>query len=133
MSGVAIIRHMLANNANLIAAVPATRIMAGVIPQGTALPAISVTQISGVQRQSIAMPATGNLVADRVQVTVMTAGYPLQKSVLALVRLACPNTRGTVNGIACDSVLPDADGPDLFDPDIPAHFQSTDFIVRFVR
>jgi hypothetical protein len=133
MSGVAAVRYLLANSAGLIAVVPATRIMASVIPQGTTLPALSVEHVSGVMRHAIAAPASGNSVIDRVQVTVMATSYAQMKSILALVRAAVPNTRGTVNGVALDSILQDVEGPDIFDHELNAHFQSIDFRVFFTR
>ena len=133
MSGVAIIRSLLASNVGLTAVVPAVRITAGITPIETPLPAISVTQISSTQRLNVAMDTTKYLVTERVQVTVQTKTYQQQKSILALVRAALPLSRGTVNGFACDGIVPDLEGPDLFDPDSIAYFQSVDFFVRFTR
>ena len=133
MSGVAIIRTLLAANSAVIAAVPSTKIMAGVIPLGTVLPAISIAHISGTTRNTIAMNDAKTFCTDRVQVTVLAKTYPQQKALLALVQAACPNTRGTVGGIACDSVLDDVCGPDIFDADATIYFQSQDFIVKFNR
>jgi len=133
MSGVAVVRFLLANNAALIAQVPAAKIMAGPIPMNTVLPAISVAQVSGVQRNMVGMNAVKYQVTDRVQVTVMASTYPLQKSILALIRAACPHTRGTINGINCDSILPDVEGPDFRDDTAAIYMQSQDYIVKFNR
>jgi hypothetical protein len=133
MSGVAIIRALLAANSAVLAAVPSSKIMAGVIPLGTVLPAISIAQISGTTRNTISMTAAKTFCTDRVQVTVLAKTYPQQKALLALVQAACPNTRGVVGGIPCDSVLPDVCGPDIFDADATIYFQSQDFIVKFTR
>ena len=129
MSGVAIVRYKLANYANLTAVVPATRIQAGVLPQGTALPTISVTLVSGMTGLHLAAPS--GLHIDRVQITVDAASYPQVRQILALCRAALPYTRGTVNSIACDSILPDIEGPDGFDDLLKTYFQSQDFIVRW--
>lgn len=129
MSGVAIIRYKLANSANLIAVVPAARIQAGVLPQATALPCISVTLVSGVTGLQVAK-ASG-LRTDRVQVTVDATTYPQVRQILALCRAALPYTRGTVNSIACDSILPDIEGPDGFDDLLKTYFQSQDFMVTW--
>lgn len=133
MSAVNAIRYLLANNANLIAVVPATKIMAGAIPLNTVLPAIAVNEISGVERHTVAMNTANVLVTSRVQVTVMSKTYTQQKSILALVRKACPVSRGTVNGIAVDSILPDTIGPDLRDDDAGIFMQSRDFMVKFTE
>lgn len=129
MSGVAIIRYKLANNAGLTAVVPATRIQAGVLPQATTLPAISVTLVSGMT--GLQVSKTSGLRTDRVQITVDAASYPQVRQILALCRAALPYTRGTVNSIACDSVLPDIEGPDGFDDLLKTYFQSQDYIVTW--
>jgi hypothetical protein len=133
VSGVAIIRHLLANSAGLIAVVPAARIMAGVLPLDTALPAISVTQISGQQYNNLAMASASYLVRQRVQVTILASAYPLVKSILALARAALPQTRGTVNGFASEAVIPDIEGPDLYDEQLLTHICSVDYMVTFHR
>ena len=132
MSGVAIVRHILANNATLNAAIPPERITAGVAPIGTELPAISITQVSGVSPFD-PVDAPGNMIRERVQVTVEAKKYAQVKSIMSMVRSAFTTySRGTVNGIACDSVMQDNDGPDLMDPDTEIYSQSTDFIVRWI-
>lgn len=133
MSGVAIVRYLLANNAALIASVPAARIMSGVLPLDTARPAISVTKISGLQENTLAMASASYLVRDRVQVTVLADTYPLVKSTLALIRAALPLSRGAVNGFTCEGVIPDIEGPDLFDPETLIHQGSADYMVSFIR
>ena len=129
MSGTAIIRYKLANYANLTAVVPAARIQAGVLPQGTALPCISVTLISGNTLNQVSK--SSGLRTDRVQITVDAASYPDVRTLLGLVRAALPYTRGAVNSIACDSILPDIEGPDGFDDLLKSYFQSQDYIVTW--
>jgi hypothetical protein len=140
VSGVAVIRGLLAANAALIAAVPATKIVAGDLPLGTDMPAIHITSIDAVRRNTVSMSEAKTLVTERVQVTVMVgrsanAGgdYPGLVSTLALVRRACPNTRGVVNGVTVDSVLPDTEGPDIALDDVGIVSRSQDFIVRWVE
>jgi len=111
-SAASAVRYLLANNAGLLAVVPATRIIAGILPQGTALPAIAVTHISTMRNQLIS--GAGQCIA-RVQVTVMQTSYPLQKSTLDLVRAALPRTHGTVNGVKVESLVVDMEGPDFTD------------------
>lgn len=132
MSGVAIIRYLLANNASLIAVVPATRIMPGVMPIDTVLPAISVRQISGFDRSFLSR-GIGDYHTERVQVTALATTYPQQKSIIALIKNALPATRGIVNGFYVDSIKPDIDGPDLYSENPVIYEQGTDFIVRFIR
>lgn len=126
---VAVIRYLLANNAGLTAQVPVDRIMAGVLPQGTALPAVSVMHVSTTRAQNLS--AASGLATSRVQVSVHAATYPTLRQVLDLVRAAVPRSRGTVNGTSVDGILPDAEGPD-FTTDQPAIYHgSHDFIVTF--
>lgn len=132
MSGVAVIRYLLANNAPLIAVVASSKITAGVVPINTALPAISIRQISG-QEQPLIKRGSNMLVTDRVQVTVLASTYPQQKSIIELIRSALPPTRATVNSYAVDSITPDIDGPDLYDSDPVIYEQSVDYLVRFIR
>lgn len=132
MSGVAVIRYLLANNAPLTAVVAPNKIKAGIVPINTALPAISIRQISG-QEQPLIKRGSNMLVTDRVQVTVLASTYPQQKSIIELIRSALPPTRGTVNSYAVDSITPDIDGPDLYSEDPVIYEQSVDYFVRFVR
>ncbi len=129
MSGVLVIVDKLKGNAALTAQVPAARIMAGELPERTALPAISVTQISGVPITDLRGAVT--MQADRVQVTVLAKTYTTLRTIMPLVLAACPHTRGTVNGIACDSIRPDIEGPDLSDDEVGFVSRSRDFVVRW--
>jgi len=132
MSGVAILCYMLANNAPLTAVVSSNKIMAGIVPINTALPAISIRQISG-QEHRVIKRGSNELVTDRIQVTALASTYPSQKSILNLIRTALPGTRGTINGFVVDSIVPDIDGPDLYNDDPVIYEQSMDFMVRFYR
>ena len=132
MSGVAILRYMLANNAPLAAIVSSNKIIAGVVPLNTALPAVSIRQISGQEYQTIKR-GTNQLVTERIQVTALASTYPSQKSILNLIRTALPATRGTVSSFVVDSITPDIDGPDLYNDNPIIYEQSIDFVVRFYR
>lgn len=143
MSGVAILRTILAENSALIAVIPADNIAAEDLPIKTVLPAIGLKQISGVPRLTMAMIEPNQIQTDRVQVTVMMkggsgapqgAGYPGVKAALALVRLALPNRNGTLAGLSgfwIDSILPDTVGPDFPDEATQIISQSQDYIVKW--
>lgn len=133
MSGVGIVRTLLAANAPLVAVVPPARIMAGDLPPNTSLPAIDIRKVSDVSHRHMKMPASGNHWAERVQVTVHAATYPQQRSILALVRAGLPSTRGAVGSYSCDSISMDLGGPDMFDPDASIYSGSQDFIVRYIE
>lgn len=137
MSGVAVVRYLLANSAPFIAQIPATRITAGDLPLNIGLPACSVKLISGTPRNTVAMTESPRLHTDRVQVSFLTAdepvgrGYPGIKALQALALTACANQSGTVNGVAVDSILPDVEGPDLTDDASKIRQGSRDFIVKW--
>lgn len=133
MSGVAIVRYLLAHDADVLAQVPAARIKSGVLPVKTTLPAISIKQVSATSRNTVAMNEASYLWTERVQVTVLAKSYPAKKTILDLIRAALPLSRGTVNGYNCDSILDDVEGPDLDDPALTIFEQSQDFIVKFSR
>ncbi|MBK7493569.1 MAG: hypothetical protein IPI17_17795 [Nitrosomonas sp.] len=132
MSGVAAIRYMLVNNAPLIASVPAARILSGVLPITTTIPAISVRQISGVEMPMIKRTGT-QLVTERIQVSVHASSYLSQKTIIELIRSAITSTRGTVNSVVVDSITHEGDGPDLYSDDPDIYEQSIDFMVIFYR
>lgn len=140
MSGVSIVRYLLANNAPVVAVVPAVRIKAGLLPQGIALPAIAITSVSSVRRNTVAMNEPTTLVTERVQVSLTVkdssregGDYPQLTSTLRLVRQACPNQHGTINGVLCDSILPDFEGPDLEGDEPGLISRSQDLIVKWVE
>lgn len=131
MSGVAVVRYLLANDSGILGSVPATRIFAGVIPLNTVLPAIAVQQISGTPRNTLAMTEAGAMQTERVQVTVQAKSYSTQKAILKLALAACPNQRGTVNSVKLESIVPDGEGPDDFDDAAVIYGQTRDFLVRW--
>lgn len=136
MSGSSIVGTLLRANSALIAQVPVGRIINGVIPIGTTLPAISITEVSAVETRTVAMTERP-LTTSRVQVTVQTkntattSGYAQQKQILELVRKALPHTRGTVGSYSVDSILPDSAGPDMQEVDAGFYMQSRDVLVTF--
>jgi hypothetical protein len=132
MSGHKVIFSLLSTNAALIAQVPAARIQAGPLPQGTTLPAIAINEVSRTERHAVA--AAGNtMVTSRIQVTVMAREYDEQKTILDLVGAAVVCQRGTVNGVNVSSILREGVGPD-FKADEPKIFMQTrDFIVKLIE
>jgi hypothetical protein len=142
MSGVAIIRAKLAAHAPLTALVPVAKIVAGELPINTAPPAITIKQISSTARNQVDMSTAGRMHTDRVSVEVLVktteatpagGGYPSLQTILPLVLAACPNTRGTVAGFKCDSIMPDIEGPDVSDAELGLQSRSRDFIVTWVQ
>lgn len=131
MSGVAVIQYLLSHSAPLIAVVPAVKIKGGVLPLNTVLPGISVQEVDSFPRLPVNMTGTARFITERVQVTVLAKTYPSKKGIMELVRKALPLSRDTINGIMCDSVLPESVGPDIDDPETQIYTQSRDYIVRW--
>lgn len=132
-SGVFPVHYLLTHNAPLNAVVPVARVHYGTVPLNAAMPALSVMQVSAVERLTVAMENTPRMVTERVQITVLASTYLSQKTVMGLVRAALPVSRGTIDGIDVDSILPDSEGPDFSDPSIPLFTCSLDVFVRLNR
>lgn len=138
MSGPAILRHLIAHDAAFITlmgqmggTVSAATVKVGKIKANTVLPAVSIRLVSGTEFLPLDMDATRRLKTQRVQAMVHCKTAKQQQQLLAAVLAACPNTRGTLNGVHVDSVIPDGEGPDLSDEDAGIFEQSRDFIVRW--
>ena len=140
-NGVAVIRYLLANNAAVLAIVPAERIAAGDVPLDTTLPAISVDEISGVPYNTVSGKEIGKtLHTERIQVTGLVksttaapagGGYPGLRTLMRAIFLACPTQRGTIVGVDVDSITPDLEGPDLPDAGSGVLSSTRDFFVRY--
>lgn len=124
----AVIRALLVASPALTARVPATRILAGELPQNITLPALSIEEISSVPQPTIDAQAYA-LMRTRVQITISAANYPQQKSLVALVRTACEYQRGTIAGQIVSSITMESTGPDLRDSDAQIFQQPIDFLV----
>ena len=139
MSGVAVLRYLLANNAAVIAVVPAARIMAGSLPINTVLPAIELAQISSVVAfRSIRLTEQARTHTDRVQVTALFkdtdaggTGYPGVKALLKKMFWACPNQYAVVNGVLCQSIIPDLEQVGAADEGTDLISGSRDFMVTY--
>lgn len=132
MDGVAAIRYLLANNAPVVALVPAARISAGDLPQGVTLPAISVDLISGIDR-NIIEPGTTRHVTERVQVTCFASTYPALKALQQAVKRACADTFPTVTGIQNVVVHSENQGPDFRDEANSIRMGTQDFRVSYTQ
>ena len=134
MSAVAIMRELLMAHAPLTALVPAGRIFAGIAPQGTALPSISIAEVGHRELDTVARNGRCVTVRSRVQVTVSALSYAMQKNVIQAARLGPGVHRGVIAGFTVLAVQPDTVGPDLNDLDDDGIYeQSRDFMVTFVE
>ncbi|MBG6222798.1 MULTISPECIES: hypothetical protein [unclassified Janthinobacterium] len=133
MSAIKVIRALLIAHAPVLALVPAARIVAGTVPQGTPLPAIGLTEIRRGELPTVSLGQRAVQVTARVQLTVHAGTYADQKAVLQAAKLGAGAHTGTVAGIAVRSVMRDVVGPDIIDDDAGIYQQSRDFKVVFVE
>lgn len=134
MSSVAIMRELLVNWAPLTALVPTGRIVAGIIPQNTVLPAVSIHEISSNEIGTVAREGATTTNRSRVQVTVVAKSLGAQKAIIKAAKLGGGTHRGVVAGYNVMSVLPEGVGPDLNNLDDDGIYeQSRDFMVTFVE
>ena len=130
MNGVIAVRSLLVADTGVTALVPVARIAAGMLPQGTDLPAISLMSVSSVDR-NISAPGPKRRVTERVQVTVLAATYRQVKAILAAVRRAAADQMPTIDGLFDLTVHTDTAGPDFLDEETGIHMQSQDLRVSF--
>jgi len=130
MNGVIVVRSLLAGETRVTALVPEARIAAGMLPQGTNLPAISLMSVSSVDR-NIPAPGPKRRVTERVQLTVLAASYRQVKAILAAVRRAAADHMPTIDGLFDVTVHTDSVGPDFLDEETGIHIQSQDLRVSF--
>jgi hypothetical protein len=130
MNGVIAVRTLLVTDTGMTALVPPARIAAGMLPQGTDLPAISLMSVSSVDR-NIPAPGPKRRVTERVQVTVLAATYRQVKAILAAVRKAAADQTPTIDGLFDVTVHTDSAGPDFLDEETGIHMQTQDLRVSF--
>lgn len=130
--GVAVIIGLLLDGDAVTDLVPADRIAAGIVPEETPLPAISVTSVSKIDHNLLSPGATRH-VDERVQVSVMADSYPMLKSVLHAVRAACCDFVGAKAGLSGVTVLSANGGPDYTDEQASIAAGSQDFMVGYLE
>lgn len=130
MNGVIVVRSLLVGDTGVTELVPVARIAAGMLPQGTDLPAISLMSVSSVDR-NIPAPGPKRRVTERVQVTVLAATYRQVKAILAAVRKAAADQMPTIDGLFDVTVHTDSAGPDFLDEETGIHMQTQDLRVSF--
>ncbi len=130
MNGVIAVRSLLVADTRVTALVPVARIAAGMLPQGTDLPAISLISVSSVDR-NLPAPGTKRRVTERVQVTVLARTYPETKAILAAIRRAAADQMPQIAGLTDVTVHTDSAGPDFLDEETGIHMQTQDLRVSF--
>lgn len=121
MDGTLIVRAILLARAQIVALVgtvagiaPPSRVVVGVVPENTPLPAIGITEVVSTDRRTLGgSPGSRVKVTSRVQITVMAASVPLLKPLVNQVRYACRNFNGPIAGSVADvQAHTDGVGPD---------------------
>lgn len=134
MSGTAIIRALLAAHAPVRAIVPdEARIVAGVLPQGSPVPALSVHTIDEEELPTLARNLSVKTIRERVQVTALAVEYTVMKRLLKAAALGPGVYTGVVLGIRVKSILPVGVGPEIPPGDDRINEQSRDFMVTYVE
>lgn len=106
-----------------------TRIYGLMLPQKPTYPALVYTAVSSVDVPPITANAGGNIARTRIQVSAFAVDYPGVKALLEQARLALSYKNGTIATFSVVSVLPDVEGPDLWEENFLVPYQSRDFIV----
>jgi hypothetical protein len=133
MDGVAAVRAALLDHPDMIDAVPGDRIVAGDLPEGTTLNAISLESVSKVDR-NIAAPGGMRHVRERVQLTVHARNYVEQKAVMRAVRRAAPDQIDIeVPGIEAVTIHTQPSGPDFRIPGASIWCGVQDFLVTYLE
>lgn len=130
MNGVIAVRSLLVVHTGVTSLVPVARITAGMLPQGTDLPAISLMSVSSVDR-NVPAPGAKRRVTERVQVTVLARTYPEVKAILAAARKAAADQMPVIDGLTDVTIHTDSAGPDFLDEETGIHMQTQDFRVSF--
>ena len=130
MNGVIAVRSLLVGDTGLTALVQAGNIAAGILPQGTSLPAIALMSIGSVDR-NVPSPGPKRRVTERVQVTVLARAYPEAKTIIAAIRAAAADQMPAIDSLSDVTVHTDTAGPDFLDEETGIHMQTQDFRVSF--
>lgn len=134
MSSTSIMRALLKAHAPLTALVPEEKIFTGVIPQGTVLPAILITEVDGTPKQtSTTREHSHDMIDSRVQVTVNATSYPAMKKILLAAKLGKGMHSGRFGNYRVKSVVPLGTNPELVPGDDEIYEQSRDFMVTFME
>lgn len=132
MSGVAIIRELLATHPPVLQFVPGPgSVRAGILPQGAAVPALSAHEVSSEEIPTLARNGRSKTIRERVQVTALARDYPAMKGLLKAAALGAGVHTGMVLGYRVKSILPLGMNPEIPPGDDGIYEQSRDFVVTF--
>lgn len=137
MDGVAAIRQLLVASPEVTDLVPASgapgamsRISADVLAEGVQLPAISIEEISAVDR-NIPNPGLTRFVTARIQVTGHARSYPELRQLMKAIKRACADQQPEVAGLVNVAVHTSGTGPQGISGVTQARAQTQDFQVTY--
>lgn len=131
MDAVAALRAVLVADAGVLALVPATRIIAGELPQGIELPAISITSVSLRPDKPLARE-TVRAIWERGQLRIVGSSYPEQKAVGRAARRALDyEPDPIVPGISDVTIIEEGEGPDFYSEATQTYQGTQDYGVSY--
>ncbi len=130
MSGVAVIRALLVVHAPTLAIAPKARIAAGVLPKGTALPALAIEPVIPVDRKVVS-PGAMRHVVERVRVTGLAKSYPELHALMKAQKQACADQFPDHAGLTAVTVHTDGGGPYFVDEEASIHMMTQDYRVTY--
>lgn len=134
MSGAAILRELLAQHQPVLLYVPDARsVRAGILPQGSPVPALTAHTIREEEIPTLARLGKNKTLRERVQVTALARDYSSMKRLLKAAALGPGVYTGTVLGYRVKSILPAGVGPEIPPGDDGIYEQSRDFVVTYVE
>jgi hypothetical protein len=133
MSGVAILRELLAAQVQLIDLVPAARVVAGMLPQGAILPAVTVHEVGNGEEPTMARNMPNRMIRERVQVTALARDWAMMKRILKAADPGRGVHTGVVKGYKVNSILTAGTGPEIPLGDDGIYEQSRDYVVTFLE
>jgi hypothetical protein len=131
MSGVAIMRELLANDTKVLALVPGDRIVSGLLKPGATLPALTSHQIGDTEEGTMARNTSRKMMRERVQVTVLAKDWVTMKTIIKAAALGSGVYTGEVKGFHVCSVLPLGANGEIPPGEDGIYEQSRDFMVTF--
>lgn len=123
-----VVYTLLTGNA-AVAALVGTKVYPGLIPQSTAMPAVSYELVSGVEILPINAQAGGVILRSRVQVSVLARTYAEVKIIQEAIRGALLFKSGLIAGVQVIAITRELIGSDERDDESGLYMQGVDYLL----
>ena len=123
-----VVYTLLTGNA-AVAALVGTKIYPGLIPQNTAMPAVTYELVSGVEILPINAQAGGVILRSRVQVSVLARTYTEVKNIQEAIRGALLFKSGLTAGVQVIAITRELIGSDERDDESGLYMQGVDYLL----